>query len=102
MRVRSNANLEHENLCEVDRAVGADPHADGGLPPHLVEQVTPMAGAVHPARHADGHRVDIAVRVSEVLAQYAPVDARISNALAHRMAVGVVVRRALLLGHPAA
>lgn len=61
-----------------------------------------MAGAFHPTVQAHGYGVDIAVRVREVLSDYAPFDARSVNALSHASAFGIVVSEEILFGHAAA
>src|SRR6266852_2699456 len=61
-----------------------------------------MAWALHPTVQARGYRVDVAVRISQVLTHHSPPDVGLVNSLANGAAVGVGVREETFFSHAAA
>ena len=94
--------LFQEDLSEVHRPVASDPNTDRSQVVVRIEEVSAVAGALHPAVNTGGYRVDVTVRISKVLTHDSPPDVGIRNSLANRAPLGIIVREEVLFGHPAA
>ena len=100
--MQGSSLLLEENLGEVNRPISAYPRADRGQVVVRIEEVAPVAGALHPAVNTGSDRVDVTVRISKVLTHDSPSDVGIRNPLANRAPLGIIVREEVLFGHPAA
>src|SRR6185503_16300684 len=91
--------LFQKNLGEVHRPIRIDPSAYSSQPEIRIEDIAPVARTVHPPVKTRRNRVDVAVRISEILTHHSPLDLRLVNSFANRAAVGISVRKEPFFSH---